>query len=65
MSEPLRLNKLDLGKLWKSLLLSVGAAAGIHLLQLSDSIDFGTWQPTMTAGSAVLINLLRKFTFRS
>ena len=60
-SNALSINKEDLTKLGKGLLIAVLGAALTYGSEWMSGADFGSWTPVVVAGWSVAVNFLRKF----
>jgi len=60
-SKKFELNKKDMLKVGKGLLIAVGGAACTYIAQAVTQFDFGIYSPVVVSGFSVLINFLRKF----
>lgn len=65
MATPIgQLGKEDYIKIFKGFLISIGSAAGLagtdYLVNISDQIDFGTWEVISIACVSTLVNAIRK-----
>ena len=60
-SNALSINKEDLTKLGKGLLIAVLGAALTYGGEWMAGADFGSWTPVVVAGWSVAVNFLRKF----
>jgi hypothetical protein len=60
-SSSLSINKEDLQKLGKGLLIAVVGAALTYGSEWMSGADFGSWTPVVVAGWSVAVNFLRKF----
>ena len=60
-SNALSINKEDLTKLGKGLLIAVLGAALTYGSEWMAGADFGSWTPFVVAGWSVAVNFLRKF----
>jgi hypothetical protein len=60
-SSSLSINKEDLTKLGKGLLIAVLGAALTYGSEWMSGADFGSWTPVVVAGWSVAVNFLRKF----
>lgn len=60
MSERLELNKKDMLKVGKGLLIAMGGAGVAYLAEVVGLIDFGASTPLVVAGAGILLNFLRK-----
>lgn len=55
------LNKEDMLKVGKGLLIACGGAGLTYLAEVVGLIDFGVYTPLIVAGAGVLVNFARKF----
>ena len=55
------LNKEDLAKVGKGLLIALGGALATYLLEIVPSIELGMWTPIVVGLNSVLVNIIRKF----
>ena len=60
-SNALSINKEDLKKLGKGLLIAVLGAALTYGSEWMSGANFGSWTPMVVAGWSVAVNFLRKF----
>ncbi len=60
MSATFRLNKEDLIKIAKGLLIATVGAVLTYLTDLIPKIDWGAFTPLVTAGFSVFANMVRK-----
>ena len=60
MSERLELNKEDMKKVGKGLLIAMGGAGLTYLAEVVGLINFGASTPLVVMGAGVLINFARK-----
>ena len=60
-SSKFKLDKEDLKKLGKGLLIAAGGAMLTYLASWTADVDFGSFTPTIVAVSAVVINFGRKY----
>lgn len=60
-SDRFELNKEDMWKVGKGLLVAAGGAALTYIAEVVTQVDFGSWTPVVVAGASVLVNLGRKW----
>ena len=60
-SSKFQLDKTDLSKLGKGLLIAAGGAILTYLSSWASSTDFGTYTPAVVAMLAVVVNFGRKY----
>lgn len=56
-----KLNKADLFKIGKGLLIAMAGAGLTYLVDAVPNIDFGEYAPIAVAVFSVLVNMVRKF----
>lgn len=61
MSARFSLNDTDWKKIWTGCLVALAGAAIVILSEVIPGIDYGQYTPVVTALSAVLVNMLRKW----
>jgi hypothetical protein len=61
MSVPFKVDQNDLSKIGTGLLIALAGAASTYIAEQLSKQDFGQWTPVVTAASAVVINMLRKW----
>ena len=60
-SKKYTLNKADLIKIGKGLLIALGGTLATYLLEIIPAVDFGVWTPFAVGINSVLVNIIRKF----
>jgi hypothetical protein len=60
-SKRFKLNKQDISKIFKGAIIAVAGAILTYLTQLSVSLPNGTYTPLITAGFAIVANILWKW----
>lgn len=63
MSEKLKLNKEDMSKVGKGLVIAMSGAGLTYLVSIIGNVDFGGAELVVGAGFSVLVNFCRKFLF--
>lgn len=61
MSPKYRLNKQDLEKIGKGLVIAMLGAGFTYLETTISSMSFGEWTPVVVAVNSVVVNIVRKF----
>jgi len=61
VSKKYELNKTDMSKVGKGLLIALGGAVLTYLETLIPQVNFGEWTPIAVAVNGVIVNFGRKF----
>ena len=64
MSEALEMNKEDMKKVGKGLMIALAGAALTYLEETIPSVTFGEWTIIVTALNSVIVNFGRKLLFQ-